>query len=216
MREQNAHGAARCGKRCGNRSCRGGAPTPAMQRDQRRLEACWALKAAVRRRVRSSCRKADAMGRPTHMKDAYAHRMLLMCCSDSSCTPHTAACCTTPQPLCTRSSALLSGCLLCLSGDAACASVLTSLSHCGKHTGTCYITANAAAALQVSGSRQFKPAGSRQGMADLDHEGGLLRHGVQQPLVVVRQLAQRPGHVGLPGNHHSRGKHCGHACTAED
>ncbi len=79
-----------------------GAPTPAMQRDQRRFEACCALKAAVRRRDRSSCRKAAAMGRPTHRKEAYAHRMLLMCCSDSSCTPHTAACSITQQPLGTR------------------------------------------------------------------------------------------------------------------
>ena len=78
------------------------AGTPAMQRDQRRLESCWALKADVRRRDRSSCRKAAAMGRPTHRKEAYAHRMLLMCCSDSSCTPHTAACSITQQPLGTR------------------------------------------------------------------------------------------------------------------
>ena len=49
----------------------------------------------------------------------------------------------------------MSRCLLCLF-------VLTHLSHCGNNSGICYVTANAAAARQVSESRQFKPGGSRE------------------------------------------------------
>ena len=56
-----------------------------MHSDQSRLESCCALKVAWRRRERSSFRKAPTIGPLSCMKDTNAHRMLLMCCSDSSC-----------------------------------------------------------------------------------------------------------------------------------
>ena len=56
-----------------------------MQRLQSRLESCCGLKGSAASRRATSPTKASVMGARRCRKDANAHRMLLTCCSDSSC-----------------------------------------------------------------------------------------------------------------------------------